>query len=49
MNSSKFFFKNIVIQTIYTILYLGKTTGLISKLAELEIKLGYEVQTYKTG
>ncbi len=43
-NSSKLFSQNTALQTVNAILHPGETVGLFSQLADLETKLGYEVQ-----
>jgi ankyrin repeat domain-containing protein 50 len=48
-NSSKLFSKNTAAQTLHALLHPGKTEGLGSKLAELETKLGHEIQACEAG
>lgn len=47
-NSSKLFSNHTAAQTVYAILNPGKTEGIFTKLADLETKLGCEVQVWES-
>ncbi|CZR59898.1 uncharacterized protein PAC_09792 [Phialocephala subalpina] len=48
-NSSKLFSKSTAAQTVYAILHPGKADSLFLDLAELELKLSYEVEACEGG